>query len=254
MERMKQYAIEVVISIIGGLIIFVIQQKFSLTWINAVFLVVGILSIVIMVYLLQMKIKMRSLGITNILNSQIKGPGSTKAFMQKANQEICFVGIAASKWVNESEQFEKLLRRICGHQSGKIRFLLLAPDSDAAHRLNVASQKAGELTVQDKINNSLRKITEIVNKLNQEAGNVDYTQNFKIKLYTQMPIYRLTLIDYTSAYFSFYRLNNDGKNLKQLEIKSDKLHYKQSNNIYGALAEYFENLWESSESKNYNFK
>lgn len=253
MEQLKLYTIEIVISIIGGLILLIIQQKFSLTWVKAILFIVGILIIVLLVYLVQMMIKIRSLGIVNILNSQIEGPGSTKVFMQKANQEVCFVGIAASKWINEEEEFENMIRRICGHQSGKIRFLLLSPDSDAAHRLNVASRKEGELSIQDKINNSLKRITEIVDKLDNEAANINYAQNFKIKLYSQMPVYRLTLIDHSSAYFSFYRLNNDGKKLKQLQIQSEKIHSKQSNNIYNALAEYFENIWESTESVDYNF-
>lgn len=254
MEQLKQYAIEIVVSLIGGLILIVIQQKFSLTWVKSIFIIIGILIIVLMVYLVQMMIKIRSLGIVNILNSQIKGQGSTKAFMQKANQEICFVGIAASKWVNEKEEFENMIRRICGHQSGKIRFLLLSPNSDAAHRLNVASQNPGEKSVQDKIIYSLNKITEIVNNLDKEAANINYAQNFKVKLYSQMPIYRLTLIDHSSAYFSFYRLDNDGKKLKQLQIESEKVQSKQSNNIYNALAEYFENIWESTESIDYDFE
>ena len=44
-----------------------------------------------------------------------------------------------------------------------------------------------------------------------------------------------------------------GKKLKQLQIQSEKIHSKQSNNIYNALAEYFENIWESTESVDYNF-
>lgn len=253
MERLKHYAIEIVIAIVGGLILLIVQQMFSLTWAKALLVIAGILIIIFLIYLIQMMIKIRSLGIINILNSQIKGSGSTKAFMQKANQEICFIGIAASKWVNESKEFEDMIRRICGHQAGKIRFLLLSPNSVAAHRLNVASRKEGELTVQEKINTSLMKITEIVKKLNQEAD-VNYAQNFEVKLYSQMPIYRLTLIDRSSAYFSFYQLNNDGKKVKQLQIKSKRVHSKQSNNIYNALAEYFENIWESTESVNYDFK
>ncbi len=218
MERLKQYAIEIVIAIVGGLILFIIQQKFSLTWVKALLIIAGILIIALLVYLIQMIIQMRSLGIINILNSQIKGLGSTKAFMERANQEISFIGIAASKWVNESEEFEDMIRRICGHKAGKIRFLLLSPNSVAAHRLNVASRKEGEVTVQEKINTSLMKMAEIVKKINQEAD-ANYTQNFAVILYSQMPIYRLTLIDRSSAYFSFYQQNNDEKNVKQLQIK-----------------------------------
>lgn len=254
MEIVKRYTIEIVVSIIGGLMLLIIQHFFSLTLIKDVLIILGIIVTAFLVYLINMLVKMRSLGIVDILNSQIEGPGSTKAFMNKANQEICFVGIAASKWVNETEEFENMLRRICGHQSGKIRFLLLSPDSDAAHRLNVASRKEGELTVPDKINSSLKKISEIVRKLNQEADDINYAQNFKVRLYSQMPIYRLTLIDHSSAYFSFYRLNSDGKKLKQLQIESEKVHKKQSNNIYNALAEYFENIWDSSERVDFDLK
>lgn len=254
MERLKQYAIEIVISVIGGLILFVIQQQISLTWVKSILIIAGILIIVLIVYLVQMMIKIRSLGIVNILNSQIKGPGSTKAFMKKANQEICFVGIAASKWVNETEEFENMIRRICGHQAGKIRFLLLSPHSEAARRLNVAARAQGQKSIQEKIDYSLEKITEILNKLNKEANGINYAQNFKVKLYSQMPIYRLTLIDHSSAYFSFYRLNDDGKKLKQLQIVSEREQHNPSNNIYNSLAEYFENIWESPDSVVYELK
>ena len=69
MEQLKLYTIEIVISIIGGLILLIIQQKFSLTWVKAILFIVGILIIVLLVYLVQMMIKIRSLGIVNILNS-----------------------------------------------------------------------------------------------------------------------------------------------------------------------------------------
>lgn len=254
MEKVKNYTIEIIISIIGGLILFIVQQVFSLTVFISVAIIIGLLVIFSVIYLIKMHIKMRLLGIVDILDSQIEGVGSTKAFMENASQDVCFVGIAASKWVNESGDFENMIRRICARQSGEVRFLLLSPDSDAAHRLNVASLETNELSVQQKINNSLQKIDEIVRKLNTEAGNINYTSNFKVRLYSQMPVYRLAMIDHSCAFLSFYRLNNDGKKLKQLKILPEKKRNEQSNNIYGALAEYFENLWDSPETIEYQFK
>lgn len=253
MEKLKKYSSEIVISIIGGLILFVIQQTLSLTWLMAIGFIIGVLAIILVVYLVKVYMKIRTLGIVDILDSQIEGYGSTKTFMENANQNIYFVGIAASKWINETETFENMIRRICGYQSGEIRFLLLAPDSDAAYRLNVASQKNGELNIQKKINNSLQKMDQIVKKLNDEACNINYTSKFKVRLYSQMPVYRLALIDHSCAYFSFYRFNNDGKNLKQLKILPEKKRNEKSNNIYSALTEYFENIWDSPETIEYNF-
>lgn len=83
---------------------------------------------------------------------------------------------------------------------------------------------------------------------------MNYAQNFKVKLYSQMPVYRLTLIDRSSAYFSFYRLNDDGRKIKQLQIESEREQHSPSNNIYNSLAEYFENIWESSESVVFDLK
>lgn len=72
---------------------------------------------ILLVCLLRMYFKIRSLGIMNVLDSQVKGEGSTKVFMDKTNHELCFIGIAATKWLAETNTFEKTIRRICGHQS-----------------------------------------------------------------------------------------------------------------------------------------
>lgn len=101
---------------------------------------------------------------------------------------------------------------------------------------------------------SLHNIKEIVKKINEEEGdNLSYTENFQVKLYNQMPTYRLVLIDHTCAYFSFYRLGSDGSKIKQLVIKPLKTVSKRNidNNIYEVLVEYFENLWNSEETINY---
>lgn len=131
------------------------------------------------------------------------------------------------------------------------------PNSATAHKMNVTLKQdnINEKTVTEKIETSPQNIKEIVKKINEEErGNLGYTQNFQVKLYNQMPTYRLVLIDHTCAYLSFYRLGSDGSKIKQLVIKPLQKVLKRSidNNIYEVLVEYFENLWNSEETIEYD--
>lgn len=254
MEKLKDNMIAICISVFSGIIVWILQMYFSLTWVLVGKIIFFSVVFAAFFYFLRMYIKIRSFGITNILDSQIKGEGGTKACMEKAGQEICFIGIGALKWIEEKETFEDTIRRICGHQCGKIRFLLLNPDSDAARTLDVSMNKRGEKKVSEKIRRSLENINEVVMKLNKEAGSLDYTSNFQIRLYNQIPIYRLILLDYSCAYFSFYRLGSDGSRIRQFVVRPIKKASKKfSNNIYEVLKEYFETLWKSNDTVPYKF-
>lgn len=148
----KNFILPLVVSILAGLIIWIMQEFITLTfWIvTGIFLIT--ISIVYFIHLFYMYFKIRELGIIRILNKSDKGEGSTKSYLTQANREICFVGIAASKWLNQKDTFEKTIRRICALKGGRIRFLLLNPDSEAAKKLSLSNNEIGnEEIVKSKI-------------------------------------------------------------------------------------------------------
>ena len=245
------------ISILAGLIVWVLQAFFTLTWGLVLVTFIFILCVIVTVYLGYTYIKVRKLGIVRILGCSDKGEGRTRSYMKRANREICFVGIAASKWINEKDIFEKTIRRICALKGGKIRFLLLNPDSEAAKKLSMANGESGnELVVRRKIIASLESIDGLMEKLEKETGVLSFSTSLEIRLYNQMPVFRLTLIDNSIAYFCFYRFRCDGSKLKQLVIKPSKyeggVFRDNDNNIFNSMSDYFENIWDSPDTITYN--
>lgn len=251
---MKNSVKDLIISISSGVISSII---FKLICDNSVgnnlnigLTILFALLISILVYLLQFVIKCKTLGIVKILNSSIKGEGATEAYMKRSTRSIYFVGIAASKWVNNADLLEKTIRTICSRNCGSIKFLLLNPDSDAAKKLNLPQNSPNEKSIKDKINISLNKLSEIANRVANSDDKI--LEKFEIRLYNQMPIYRLVIIDDNRAYFCFYQIGCDGSNLKQFVIKPKHSSESKQENIFNCMTEYFESLWNSKDTIKYN--
>lgn len=222
----------------SGLILWLIQTRLSsLNWwlLAAVALLSGAC-----VYFAIFVFRCKSLGISKILPSSVKGEGSTTSFMESAHSSICFVGIAAGKWVRKGDELEAAIRKVCSLNSGYIKFLLLHPQSPAARKLSLAgSQNADQ--VGTKIEKSIQCLQKIVDRLSR-----DYPQalsKFEIRLYNQMPVYRLAIIDNRRAYFSFYQLGSSGGTLKQFVIQPGQGEASGRENIFNSMSEYFDCLW-----------
>lgn len=253
---LKNFLLPLAVSLLAGVIVWILQSFITLSWIFSLLMFILIIVGVVFIYLLCIHIKIRQLGIVRILSRSDKGEGSTKSYMGRANSQIYFVGIAASKWLDQRDTFEATIRRICALNGGRIRFLLLNPDADAVQKLSLANPETGnELAVKRKIIGSLKAIDELMEKLKRESGNLDLSSSFEVRLYDQMPVFRLTLIDNSLAYFCFYRLRSDGKKLKQLIIKPSRqeggLFRDTDNNIFNSMADYFENIWNSPSTIRY---
>lgn len=246
----KDFVIAVSSGVVSGLILnyigTLVIPNTKIIW----FIVALAILISLCVYLVLFVCRCRSLGIVKILNSSIKGEGSTESYMKRANHSICFVGIAASKWVKNADLLEQTIRSICSLNSGHIRFLLLNPDSDAAKKLTLAQQSPNEKSVKHKIEDSLDKLTNIAERIADQDENL--LKKFEIRLYDQMPIYRLTIIDNLRSYFCFYQIGCDGSNLKQFVIrqKNSATQTKQQN-IFNCMSEYFQCLWDSPNTISY---
>jgi len=237
-------------SLISGIILWLIQTNTTGQIITWWLVLLVALWIGAFVYILIYVIRCKSLGITRILASSLKGDGSTSAYMKSANSSICFVGIAAGKWADKADELEKTIRKICSLNTGFIKFLLLNPDSLAAKKLSLAgSQNADH--VGDKIKKSILSMNKIIERLSKDYP--EALNRFEIKLYDQMPVFRLAIIDNRKAYFCFYQLGCEGNNLKQFIIKP-KFNDVNSQNIFNSMAEYFDCLWNAPSTIPYEIK
>ena len=244
--------ISVISSVLSGGIMVIIQNLLpDGLFPNSILIIISVL-ILIVVYLFMMFWSYRSLGIRRILNSSVKGEGSPKAYMKLARQSISFMGIASSKWLVDIPSFEKMIRRICSLNGGSVRLLLLNPVASATSDLSMA-QGQKENTVRDSINKSLSTISKAINSLRAELANDELLKRFEIRLYNQTPVYRLTIIDKSRAYLSFYRIGSDGSEIRQLVIYPTDNVEKDKQNVFGSLAEYFETIWNDSNTKQFDF-
>lgn len=213
---MKDLFIAVAAAVVAGLILSYLENNDIFSSLNILVIVVASVLVGICIYLSLFVFRCRSHGIIKILGSSVKGEGSTASYMSKATHSICFVGIAASKWVNNADLLEKTIRSICSLNSGYIKFLLLNPNSQAVAKLSLAQESHNDDDVKKKIENALNKLQEIIARLSQQYPKV--LDKFEIRLYDQMPVYRLTILDNNKAYFCFYQRGCDGSKLKQFLI------------------------------------
>lgn len=256
---MKAFMKDIIISIISSIVsMFIVNLISNIVLYDSfdkyIFFIAIIISILIgiCVYLYLFVMRCRAHGIIRILSSSINGEGSTESYMKSATHSIRFVGIAASKWVRNADLLERTIRSICSQNTGCIQFLLLNPNSDAAKKLTMAQNSPNEQTVSQKIQNSLDILTDILNRISN--NDIDLLKRFEIRLYNQMPVYRLAIIDDIRAYFCFYQKGCDGSKLKQFVIKPKNSADLSQENIFNSMSEYFDSIWTSKETIPYFIK
>lgn len=240
----KDFIISLFSAIISGIILLLIEKTFINIFQIYVILIVSVL-IGICSYLFIFVYRVKSLGISKILTSSVKGEGATLSYMKKASHSISFVGIAASKWIEHSDELEETIRRICASNTGYIHFLLLNPSSQAADKLNIANPNQATNSVKQKIEKSLDVLKKIADNISKDSPNL--LKGFEVRLYNAMPIYRLAILDNSKAYLCFYKIGCDGSKLKQFAIKTPN-STENSQNIFNSMTEYFETLWEANDT------
>lgn len=133
-----------------------------------------------------------TLGITVASALRLEGSHLTPvACIRRTRSRLYFMGVLSSKWVTEGavrSEFKQLLSRLDA-SNGDVRFLIIDPDGDGYRRLS--ELRKGHVS------------TDSVDKLRQL---VREHKCFKVRMYSNLPAFRIIVIDDDVVSFSAYRL------------------------------------------------
>lgn len=199
-----------------------IQDKISF-----LILIIIICILIAIIFSLYKKInRISEIGVFEILDSTIEGPGSTTNILKEVTQDFSFMGIAARKWIGTGTLLEEKIRTV-GARTGKVRFLILNPFSQEAIRLSLSQEK-------DK--NYLTNL--IIDSLNFFKKFKSEKMNIEVRLYDFLPTFRIAITNTRKIYVAFYRSDSYIDDTPQIVfINSGKI------NFFTPFAEYFENVW-----------
>lgn len=153
-----------------------------------------------------------------------------------------FLGIGASKLVNEQKAFRDALNR-CHRSDRAIRFLLCPPDHEG---LIQSARQAGrpDTEYQEKVKSSLRELRDLKKK---------QALNIEVKFYEKLPLFRLMFINDTFCLASHYILGEgEGSQLPQLHLWKKPPGRRDIESLYSPLRRYYEQSWD--EAKPWNFE
>jgi hypothetical protein len=133
-----------------------------------------------------------TLGITIASALRLEGSHLTPvACIRRTRSRLYFMGVLSSKWVAEAavlSEFKQLLARLDAI-NGDVRFLIIDPDGDGYQRLN--ELRKGHVSKE-----SIDKLRQLVR---------DH-KSFKVRMYNNLPAFRIIVIDDDVVSFSAYRL------------------------------------------------
>jgi hypothetical protein len=116
-----------------------------------------------------------------------------KEVMERTKKHLLFMGILGSKWVNShGSVFESFLKRI-EQKHGEVKFLLIDPEGRAYNKLEILRE--GAIKEQ-----SLTKLHDLAKTYSC----------LRVKLYDELPSFRLIFIDEQILAISRYKLDREG--------------------------------------------
>lgn len=160
--------------------------------------------------------------------------------MKQTKKRLLFMGILGSKWVNTPDnEFENFLRRV-ESKHGEVRFLLINPVGKAYLRL--VDLREGNIKEQS------------LNILNDFSIKYPF---LRIKLYDDLPCFRLILMDESIVAVSRYKLDKEGyfESKKGWENPHVVFTADSKWSFYDPFEHYYHNIWDSSQDlKDYIFE
>lgn len=171
----------------------------------------------------------------------IKGGIDFGASLRLCKNSLDFLGVGAAKLVACREDFEKAVRR-CQRQDRPVRFLLSAPDN--AELDNVARRaRRGPAEYQQTVRSALEVLARL---------KVEHALNIEVRLYQELPLFRLMFIDDTLCLASHYVFSEgDGSQLAQLHLRRFVGQARDVDSVYYPFRLYFESLWKKATECDY---
>jgi hypothetical protein len=171
-------------------------------------------------------------GIVGYADSHRRGKGSPEAILARVRQDLCFMGAAASRWLEEplNTEFKAMVKRL-GPRTGRdapVRVLILSPDSPFVSYV-AASETTAERPLTEKIRHTVEKIAEY----RRSKLDID------LRFYADPPLFRLAFVDDEWLYLGYYRPLSSGENSPQLILNNRRV----PRSFYRDFKAYFEREW-----------
>lgn len=176
------------------------------------------------------------LGLLGVDRTIAKGIDYRKS-LNLCTDSLEFLGIGASKLVNEREAFRAAIDR-CHRSDRPIRFLLCPPDHEG---LIQSARQAGrpDIEYQEKVKSSLRELCDLRTK---------QAKNIQVRFYKNLPLFRLLFVNDTFCLASHYILGEgEGSQLSQLHVWKKPPGCRDIESFYSPLRRYYEQLWNEAE-------
>lgn len=180
-------------------------------------------------------------GITNLKDTRF----SPDKCMKEVKNRLDFMGIGGAKWVEQNsdrESFERMLNRVSTMGNGKIRFLLMDPETKNYKRLRKLRDNA---------------VPEISYKILKDL--VEENDCLEVRLYDMMPTFRLQFVDDSYVAVSRYYIEREKYNKyqhgwknphlvvsseKKTSIKDETTLHEAS--LYGSFELLYNYIWDHS--------
>ena len=173
---------------------------------------------------------LRRMGIVNWEASMSSGT-TTLMCVNESQTSLRFLGIAASKWLANTDAFRHMLQRHISN-GGRAQFLILHPASDECRKFELI-QNLRPGTLSDRI---LRNVRTLLG-FRSERFRVE------VRFYTGDARFRIAVIDERIMLVGLYSYaTHSGEDTPQLVLDSSKLPWS----FYYAMNAYYLSLWESA--------
>jgi len=153
--------------------------------------------------------------------------------MKQARRRLYFMGILGSKWVTEPHiraEFRQFLSRI-QYQGGFIRFLMINPEGEAFKRLR--NYRGGAISAES---------------LGHFRALVEEFPCLQVRLYDQLPCFRLVFIDDSMLAVSRYKIDKEGYFQSKYGWEAPHLVIDSTApwSLYDAFELYYQQIWDVS--------
>lgn len=180
------------------------------------------------------------LGLLGVDQTIAKGIDYRKS-LNLCTDSLEFLGIGASKLINEREAFRKAIDR-CHRPDRPIRFLLCPPDHEGLIQ-SARQADRPDTEYQEKVRSSLRELRDL--KIRQ-------AKNIQVRFYKNLPLFRLIFVNDTFCLASHYILGEgEGSQLSQLHVWKKPPGRRDNESFYSPLRRYYEQLWDEAEPWNF---